>query len=230
MKESVVGHWTYLAEMDDNRRIVHASSHLACFHGGNWILGGKLLNNDTIVNAGLKLADACWNTYASTNTGIGPDSFGFVSIPSNPPPNGSDDGSFSGVPTSQLPFINAHGFWINNGAYVLRPEVLESNFYAWRVTGDQKYYNNAQKALQSFQKFLVVPNGEGGISGIWDVMNTSGSNSNRDDNTESFFFAEVMKYLYLTFDDPHHISLDEWVFNTEAQPFKAPAISGDFPR
>lgn len=56
---------------------------------------------------------------------------------------------------------------------------------------------------------------------------------------ESFFFAEVMKYLYvsavlseeyhllvvlcdffnsyLTFDDPNHISLDEWVFNTEGE-------------
>lgn len=28
--------------------------------------GGKMLNNNTIVNIGLQLADACWNTYAST--------------------------------------------------------------------------------------------------------------------------------------------------------------------
>jgi len=42
------------------------------------------------------------------------------------------------------------------------------------------------------------------------------------DDTESFWFAEVLKYLYLTFDDPSHISLDEYVFNTECHPLKAP--------
>lgn len=30
-----------------------------------------------------------------------------------------------------------------------------------------------------------------------------------------FFFAEVLKYLYLTFEDPRVISLDQFVFNTE---------------
>lgn len=28
--------------------------------------GGKLLNNQTIVDYGLALMEACWNTYAST--------------------------------------------------------------------------------------------------------------------------------------------------------------------
>jgi hypothetical protein len=31
-----------------------------------FIEGGKLTNNDTVVNIGLQLTDACWNTYAST--------------------------------------------------------------------------------------------------------------------------------------------------------------------
>ena len=66
LKVSTVGDWTYLADFEDDRRIRHISSHLACFHGGNWILGGKLLNNQTIVDYGLKLVDACWNTYASS--------------------------------------------------------------------------------------------------------------------------------------------------------------------
>ena len=30
-----------------------------------WI-GGKLLNNQSIVDVGLALVDSCWNTYAST--------------------------------------------------------------------------------------------------------------------------------------------------------------------
>lgn len=36
----------------------------------------------------------------------------------------------------------------------------------------------------------------------------------------SYFFAETLKYLYLIFTDPSYISLDEYVFNTEAHPFK----------
>lgn len=62
------------------------SSHLACFHAGNFIYvssselfrffvpnptaretkGGKLLNNQTIVDFGLELNEACWNTYGSS--------------------------------------------------------------------------------------------------------------------------------------------------------------------
>ena len=34
---STVGNWTYLA--DYNNQVLHVSSHLACFYGGNWILG-----------------------------------------------------------------------------------------------------------------------------------------------------------------------------------------------
>lgn len=34
----------------------------------------------------------------------------------------------------------------------------------------------------------------------------------------SFFLAETLKYLYLLFDNQDPISLDKWVFNTEAHP------------
>lgn len=34
----------------------------------------------------------------------------------------------------------------------------------------------------------------------------------------SFYFAEVLKYLYLTFAEPDVISLDRFVFNTECHP------------
>ena len=36
----------------------------------------------------------------------------------------------------------------------------------------------------------------------------------------SYFFAETLKYLYLTFVDPSVMSLDEWVYSTEAHAFK----------
>lgn len=37
---------------------------------------------------------------------------------------------------------------------------------------------------------------------------------------QSFFLAETLKYLYLLFSPSSVISLDEWVFNTEAHPIK----------
>ena len=42
----------------------------------------------------------------------------------------------------------------------------------------------------------------------------------KDDSMESFWLAETLKYFWLTFSDPDLISLDEWVFNTEAHPFR----------
>lgn len=38
---------------------------LACFAGGNWIMGGKLLNRDDIFQLGLKITDSCMATYAT---------------------------------------------------------------------------------------------------------------------------------------------------------------------
>lgn len=39
------------------------------------------------------------------------------------------------------------------------------------------------------------------------------------DKMESFFLGETLKYLYLLFsDDPDLLSLDTYVFNTEAHP------------
>jgi mannosyl-oligosaccharide alpha-1,2-mannosidase len=87
LKKSTVGNHTYTSTFDSVAGLIHhTSSHLTCFHGGNWILGlfllrvglcidsanvgGKLLNNDTIVQYGLELVDACMNTYLSTVYGF----------------------------------------------------------------------------------------------------------------------------------------------------------------
>ncbi|KAE9383422.1 seven-hairpin glycosidase [Gymnopus androsaceus JB14] len=149
LKTSTVGNHAYIADWNDGT-IALEGSHLACFLAGNWILGGKLLNNDTIVNIGLEIADSCWNTYASTETGIGPETFQFI-----------DNESFYGK----------HGFWITGSDYIQRPEVLESNFYAWRATGDT-----------NFQKYLVASE-TNGYAGLNDVNNIA---AGLQDVTESF--------------------------------------------
>ncbi|KAF8591294.1 glycoside hydrolase family 47 protein [Ramaria rubella] len=211
LKESTVGDWTYLADMEDDWQICHIGSHLACFHGGNWILGGQLLKNQMIVDIGLKIVDACFNTYASTAY-IGPEVFGFISKINRHPPNRTDDGSFTKDPITlaDIAFNNEHGFYIFDGGsdYILRPEVLELNFYS---------------TIDSYVKFLIVPGGKGGVSGLLDVNNATVMPENHVDETECFMFAELFD-----FDDPEHISLDEYVFNTECHPLKAPPLVRPF--
>nr|GAT60312.1 predicted protein [Mycena chlorophos] len=212
LRPSITGMGAYLGEMDDQRNLKHLSSHLTCFHAGNWLLGGKMLRNQTMVELAGHLNDGCWTTYNSTATGIGPESFGFV----------SPDGGYAGgnmMNKVQVEFSKKHGFYITDGKYILRPEVLESNFYGWRVTGDTKYLDRAADAIKSFQTHLQLTEGRG-YSDISDVNPTG--KVVYGDKTESFWFAETLKYLYLTFDDPKHISLDDYVFNTEAHPLKAP--------
>ncbi|KAM6497619.1 glycoside hydrolase family 47 protein [Amanita muscaria] len=216
LKTSTVGDYTYLADYDDQKQIRHVGSHLACFYGGNWILGGAMLNNETIVNHGLELTDACWNTYASTTSGIGPEIFAYI----------SSDGAYTGGGTpspAQLAFYKQHGYYITAPDYILRPEVLESNFYAYRRTGNVQYYKNAQAAVKSLNNYIILKNG--GAVGLNDVDQPS---SGIIDETESFWFAEVLKYLYLTFDDPNNISLDTHVFNTESHPLKAPPAMSQY--
>ncbi|KAJ7046058.1 glycoside hydrolase family 47 protein [Mycena alexandri] len=209
LKKSTVGNWSYLADQDDQGLIRHVGSHLACFYAGNWLLGGKLLKNQTIIDIALDLNEGCWNTYAGTVTGIGPETFAFVGT----------DGNFTGgdpITADQQAFYNKHGYYITGSDYIQRPEVLESNFHAWRVTGDTKYLDRAAGAIASFNKYLTTTVA---FACLNDVNDPS---AGLIDDMESFWFAEVLKYLYLTFDDPSHISLDTHVWNTECHPLIAP--------
>ena len=86
----------------------------------------------------------------------------------------------------------------------MRPEVLESNFYAYRLTGDVKYFNRAAAAVQSIETFLKTP-----TVAYAPINDVDATDSDFIDDMESFWFAEVLKYLYLTFDDPNRWSLDK---------------------
>jgi mannosyl-oligosaccharide alpha-1,2-mannosidase len=75
---------TYLAAFN-NRTLDFDSGHLACFDGGNFILGGLVLNEQKYVDFGLQLVASCENTYNQTLTGIGPEAFSWntTDIPAN---------------------------------------------------------------------------------------------------------------------------------------------------
>ena len=103
-----------------------------------------------------------------------------------------------------------------------RPETVESLFYLYRLTGDVKYRQWGYEIFQNFIKYTKVVNehGEISFSSLSDVTSLKQDGSPKfKDNTESFWFAETLKYLYLLFDDENKIPLTEYVFNTEAHPF-----------
>jgi mannosyl-oligosaccharide alpha-1,2-mannosidase len=57
-------------------------------------------------------------------------------------------------------------------------------------------------------------------SAVHDVTTAREEKPEAADSMESFWMGETLKYFYLIFGDPRLVSLDEFVFNTEAHPFR----------
>ncbi|PGH28142.1 hypothetical protein AJ80_00032 [Polytolypa hystricis UAMH7299] len=182
-----------------------SSQHLTCFDGGNFILGGQVLGREDIVNFGLQLVEGCHATYAQTVTKLGPESFSW------------DEANMA---DHNREFYEKSGFYITNSAYHLRPEVVESYYYAYRATGDSKYQDWAWDAFVALNETTRTGSG---FTAIRDVNAPGGGGSS--DYQESFLFAEVMKYSYMIHvpDGEWQVSRDgnnKWVYNTEAHPVK----------
>ncbi|KAK4653710.1 hypothetical protein QC762_0086420 [Podospora pseudocomata] len=107
---------------------------------------------------------------------------------------------------------------LSDKRYILRPEAIESVWYMYRITGDPKWQEKGWKMFESVIKHTQT---EVGHSAIRDVT-AKGDAGGMDDSMESFWLAETLKYFYLLFAEPEVVSLDEWVLNTEAHPFRRP--------
>jgi len=94
---------------------------------------------------------------------------------------------------NQASFYGQSGFWITNASYDLRPEVLESIYYAYRVTGNTMYQDWSWVAFQAINAMTRVG------SGYSEINNVNAPGGGGFPNVqESFLFVEVMKYAYLT--------------------------------
>lgn len=105
---------------------------------------------------------------------------------------------------------------IRSRKYILRPEAIESVWYMYRITGDPIWQ---QKGWKMFEAVIAATSAEFGHSAIDDVTLKEPAQT---DEMESFWLAETLKYFYLLFSTPDTISLDGWVLNTEAHPFRRP--------
>ncbi|KAJ1851184.1 hypothetical protein LPJ73_003121 [Coemansia sp. RSA 2703] len=113
--------------------------------------------------------------------------------------------------------IDQYGFANEREYYLLRPEYIESLFYMYRMTGNTTYADRVWKVWQGIQRNCRADEGYVGTADVSVDASVSGT-LNTVDSTESFFYAETFKYVYLTFADHNVLSLDDWVFTTEAHP------------
>jgi mannosidase alpha-like ER degradation enhancer 2 len=96
--------------------------------------------------------------------------------------------------------------------YQLRPEALESAYYLYRITGDQRYRDMGRVMVDSL---LHYTRAEVGFTALSSVVTKQ-----RRDAMQSFFLAETLKYAYLLFAPPATLDFDAVVFNTEAHPIR----------
>ncbi|KAI1008681.1 hypothetical protein LB504_001978 [Fusarium proliferatum] len=208
---------TFLGEMRGDT-MIPISSHLASVCGGSLILGGLLFRNQTFVDFGVKLSESYYEVYRQSPSGIGPELFRWV-----------DDGRqpLAKASSKRLPapkwqsFYEKSGYYHTNAEYILRPETIESLYYAYRATGDRKYQDWAWEAFEALNRMCKV---EGGYTGLKSVMKTKEDKTRKFvDKMESFWLAETLKYLYLMFAEDSELQVRsdgkmKYVLNTEAHP------------
>ncbi|XP_068850574.1 mannosyl-oligosaccharide 1,2-alpha-mannosidase IC isoform X3 [Aphelocoma coerulescens] len=184
------GGLTYIAEWRGGI-LDHKMGHLACFSGGMIALGAEHAAEERRqrhMELAAEITSTCHESYARSDTKLGPEAFRF------------DAGS------------EATATRLSERYYILRPEVVESYMYLWRLTHDPKYRHWGWEVVKALEKHCRV---EAGFSGIRDVYTTTPTHDNMQ---QSFFLAETLKYLYLLFCEDDVLSLEDWVFNTEAHP------------
>ncbi|KAK4157125.1 glycoside hydrolase [Chaetomidium leptoderma] len=196
----------------DNIDHVPDGQHLSCFAGGMFGLGGKLFNIPDHVAIGERLARGCAWAYNAFPTGLMPEIFTIVPCDSIDGPCPFDEKRWEEVGGKNL----KKGFKsARDTRYILRPEAIESIFLLYRMTGKEDLRDLAWRMFESVMKATQTPLGNSAISDV-----TVEGETTKTDSMESFFLAETLKYFYLIFSPPDLISLDDFVLNTEAHPFR----------
>lgn len=203
--------------------------HLTCFAGGSMGLSGKLLpgRGRDLLHA-QRFTETCWWAYNSTLTGIGPEDVTFYKEkdPDRFHNTVEKDGTTRRGTARGAPIVGVRNV---SPDYRNRPETIESVFYMWRITGDPIWQ---ERGWQMFCSWVTHSMTNVGFSSLSNVLQVPAMQT---DSMESFVFAETFKYYYLLFSPPEVISLDDYVFTTEAHPLLAPqngtwARAGQGPR
>ncbi len=108
--------------------------------------------------------------------------------------------------------INYANMKIVSSQYYLRPEIIESAYYLYHYTHDEKYLEMGRTFLDDIVKYCKTDDGFAELKNV--------VTKEKQDGMESFFFAETLKYLYLLFSPETTLNFDKIIFNTEAHPMQ----------
>ena len=94
----------------------------------------------------------------------------------------------------------------------LNPEIVESAYYLHQITGKDKYLKMVQ---QYWQDMKSCCRNETAFNSVEDVRTMEPK-----DYLATYFYAETLKYFYLAAVDKSKFNFNDYIFNTEAHPFK----------
>lgn len=101
---------------------------------------------------------------------------------------------------------------VGDAGYPLRPEIVESTYYLYHYTGDEKYLQMGKTFFDDLIKHCKTDVAYTGLKSVVTKEKT--------DYMHSFLFAETFKYYYLLFAPPKTLDFKKVVFNTEAHPIR----------
>ncbi|KAJ1980163.1 hypothetical protein H4R35_001220 [Dimargaris xerosporica] len=208
----------YLPELRGNR-VDPKMHHLTCFAPGMLALGSHFMGARDDMDIAKRLMETCAKFYRDTATGLGPESVKFnleLAFDGTPGSNGTDAMAAGELSAAEVADFRDRGYTIENQSYLLRPETIESLMYLYRFTGDPKYQQMGWDAYKALELYARAPAGYATVKDVERAHRVG----NQHDSMPSFFLAETLKYLFLLFSDKSVYSLDDYVFNTEAHPFK----------
>ena len=101
---------------------------------------------------------------------------------------------------------------VTAAGYPLRPEIVESAWYLYRLTGDPRYRAMGKELFDDFVRHCRTRHGYAALDSVVTME--------KADDMESFLFAETFKYYYLLFAPADTLDLSKVVLNTEAHPLR----------
>ncbi|WEW61212.1 mannosyl-oligosaccharide 1,2-alpha-mannosidase [Emydomyces testavorans] len=204
--------------------------HLTCFSGGMMAIASKIFDLPDDLEIGRKLTEGCIWAYRSMPSGVMPEIFTAVPCDSNEDPQCTwsprlwfDTEDYEKMTTGELETkAQAQGLIpgflrVDDAKYHLRPEAIESVFILYRISGDQSLQDKGWDMFTAIEKHARTDIAYGSLD---DVTSSKPKVLNE---MESFWTGETLKYFYLLFSEPDLVSLDKYVFNTEAHPLKRPS-------
>uniref|UniRef100_A0A672LQY1 alpha-1,2-Mannosidase n=1 Tax=Sinocyclocheilus grahami TaxID=75366 RepID=A0A672LQY1_SINGR len=109
-----------------------------------------------------------------------------------------------------LPEAFTTDFRVHWAQHPLRPEFAESTYFLYKATRDPYYLEVGRTILENLNRFARVPCG---FAAMKDVRTGS-----HEDRMDSFFLAEMFKYLFLLFAEEEDLpfNVEDYIFTTEA--------------